>query len=158
MLWLTKTIRWWPYPKVFAKTIYVWGTYAIFENLRSRIFVVFLRGDWKHCGEKWKIGYSVNVPPADGAREKQTKYCLCGLLCFVSAWRQIRGNTNTSEGKKMFFLSMKYVLWKLLLKGIFYLFGPSSRLVCEDMCLRLDPGAGRAVEKNLLCSLYTKTH
>ena len=71
--------------------------YTISVNLRSRIFLVFLRGDWKHCGEKWKIGYSVNVPPADGAREKQTKYCLCGLLCFVSAWRQIRGTTNTWE-------------------------------------------------------------
>ena len=73
--------------------------YTISVNLRSRIFLVFLRGDWKHCGEKWKIGYSVNVPPADGAREKQTKYCLCGLLCFVSAWRQIRGTTNTWEEK-----------------------------------------------------------
>ena len=138
--------------------VLVWS-WRCLQNIRGRIFAaVFHKGSESIVVRNVKEDIPQMFQRGRGGREKQTKYCLCGLLCFVSSWRQIRGNTNTWEGKKMFFLSMKYVLWKLLLKGIFYLFGPSSRLVCEDMCLRLDPGAGRAVEKNLLCSLYTKTH
>ena len=59
------------------------------------MFAVFHKGSESIVVKNGKEDIRQMFRRPGGRREKQTKYCLCGLLCFVSSWRQIRENTNT---------------------------------------------------------------